>query len=82
VAAGSPPITPQRVRPAGVRGTVIDAAERSDGGIKCARHGRGIGGEGPLGTLSEGTPHLGDKGAVREDGSGGRLLVKCGIERK
>ncbi len=31
--AGSPPITPQGIRPAGVRGTVNDAAERSDGGI-------------------------------------------------
>ena len=44
----------------------------------CARHGRGIGGESPLGTLTEGTPHRRDKGARREGGtregaSGGSL---------
>ncbi len=31
---------------------------------QCARHGRGIGGASPLGTLSEGTPHIGDKGVL------------------
>lgn len=36
----------------------------------CARHGRGIGGESPLDTLTEGSPHQGDKGAVRRGGAG------------
>ena len=35
--------------------------------------GAGLGGESPLGTLSEGTPHLGDKGVTREGRSGGSL---------
>jgi hypothetical protein len=59
------------------------AAERA----WCARHGRRVGGQSPLGTLTEGTPHLRDKGAdevlviacVRppsKGASGGSLLVK------
>jgi hypothetical protein len=44
---------------------------------ECARHGRGTGGESPLGALTEGTPHR-RQGLPRE---GGPMEVRwCGVE--
>ena len=47
----------------GVVRTVAPAAKLQGAVILCARHGRGIGGESPLGTPMEGTRHRRGKGA-------------------
>ena len=41
--------------------------------VVCARHGRGIGGESPLGALTEGIPHRRGKGAFEKGVSMGAI---------